>query len=602
MSARASFSEIWRAVADRWPCRVAIERPNSREQITYAELHRIASGIAGRLAAEGVGKGHLVGLRLADRGRFCAGLLGVWLADAVPVPLGVAAPNSYVDALKRRVGIACTIVDGIDGDVRIVGHPEDAAERGPTADLAYVIHTSGSTSTPKPVALSHRALAAYCRAFVKATGLTERDRFLQLAPITFDVVFEELLPIWSVGGTVVLSSNEPDDPRLLLDEIEAHAVTVVEMTTVYWQLLVRHLRRPNVRVPRCLRLLLMGGEVASHELIQESLSRGLPLAHVYGVTEAGITSTIAFFGRDERVSASWVGRPLSNSAIAIVDEAAQLVTDGEVGEVWIGGESLAEGYLGDPEGTAAHFVDVSIGALTHPRWYKTGDAGRVVDGTLQIVGRLDAQVKVNGERVDLTAIESALSALPMVGDAAVVPVGQMGMGARLIGFVTSDMKAEQNLGRCIRDALRERLPSNLVPSRIIVLDSLPVTAHGKVDRRALAGMRHDVKVPELLGATQSERLLMAEWATVIGRPPSGLDEGFFDAGGDSLALLSLVVALEERGITVTPTDCLVHPTVRAMATLIDGTVPPGFVRSTKEQNVRRREHLLRRRIAHRRIE
>jgi amino acid adenylation domain-containing protein len=599
MSDPFSFSQTWRAVVELWPERVAIELPDTRRTITYAELHRIVSGIAEQLVTEGVRKGHLVGLRLADRRRFCVGLLGAWLADAVPVPLSATAPDYYVEAIKQRIGVSSTIVDGDGDNVCMIMEPKSAGTLGQTANLAYVMHTSGSTGKPKAVAMSHRALASYCRAFIQATGLTEHDRFLQLAPVTFDVVFEELLPIWSVGGTAVLSSDTPEDPRRLLSEIETRVITVAEMTTVFWQLLVRYLRRPGVHVPRCLRLLLMGGEIAPPDLIQESLSRDLPLAHVYGVTEAGITTSIAFFDRDEQVSTSWVGQPLSNSAIAIVDQAMKIMPDGEIGEVWIGGEGLAEGYLGDPETTAEHFVDMSVGSSAHARWYRTGDAGRVVNGSLEILGRLDAEVKVNGARVDLTAIEMALSALPMVSNAAVIPLGGPGISTRLVAFVSSDLKTEENLGRRIRDALREKLPSHFVPTRIIVLDALPVTPHGKIDRQKLASMRPHVKPLDMHGATKSQQFVMAAWAVAIGHPPSSLDEGFFEAGGDSLALLSLVVALEEIGITISPDDCLAHPTVRAMADLIDGAIIAGADCSASERSVRRREHLSRRRIGHR---
>src|SRR5262249_29880807 len=153
---------------------------------------------------------------------------------------------------------------------------------GSTPGLAYVMHTSGSTGEPKPVGLSHQALGAYCTAFAAAAELGKHDRFLQLAPVTFDVVFEELLPIWSVGGTAVLAPKTPDAPGRLLSDIDARGITVTELTTVYWGLLVRYLRTSSRIVPPCLRLLLAGGEPASVGLIEESLRLGLPLAHVYG--------------------------------------------------------------------------------------------------------------------------------------------------------------------------------------------------------------------------------------------------------------------------------------------------------------------------------
>ena len=596
------YAQIWRATVERCPDRAAIEVPCSRQQVSYAELHREALEIAAQLASEGVGAGSLLGLRLKGRREFCAGLLGAWLADAVPVPLSVTAPDSYIGTLARNIGMTRAIVDAENKAVRVIGDGSwtEPPERPPSKEsLAYVMHTSGSTGMPKAVALSHRALVRYIQAFTAATKLTERDRFLQLSPTTFDVAFEELLPVWSVGGTAVLSANGPGDPRQLLNEIEARAVTVAEVTTMYWKLLLRYLRNSQRIVPQCLRLLLMGGENASRDLIQELLDRGIPLAHVYGATEAGITSTIAFFDKHEPVSAAWVGRPLSNSTIAVLHESGRDVADGTFGEVFIGGDSLAEEYLGDVRATERRFVTLSRGGQAPTRWYRTGDVGRLVGGSLEIVGRLDARVKVNGTRIDLTEIEIALSAQPIVAEAAVVPENRGSAAIRLIGFVTLHQHSPKNPEDVIRDALRQRLPLHLVPARIVVLDVMPLTPHGKIDRVRLARFQQTVDVPDLAGASMTEQLIAAAWATVIGQGPSSLDQGFYDAGGDSFDLLLLTILLDEKGITLTPTDCLVHPTIRAMATLVDGIEPVSTDECAKEHNLRRRERFLRRRDAHR---
>ncbi len=594
-----SFPRLWREAVDRWPDRVAIELPASRREITYAELFHDAMGMAAKLALEGVSTGHLVGLRLTDRRSFCTGLLGAWLADAVPVPLSVTAPDSYVRTLEQRAGVAVTLSGSVDGTVRATQATEAARAATVAPDLAYVMHTSGSTGLPKPVAVSHQALASYREAFVAATALRGEDRFLQLAPATFDVVLEELIPIWSVGGTSVLAPETPDDPGRLLADVERRGVTVAEVTTVYWRLLVRHMRTSGARIPGCLRLLLAGGESASPALIRESLDMGVPLAHVYGVTEAAITSTIAFFDGREPVTAAWVGLPLSNTVIAIVGGDGTALPDGDIGEVWIGGAGLADSYLHDLDGGRERFVSAPIGPPSNDRWYRTGDAGRVIDGSLEVFGRLDHQVKVNGMRVDLTEIELALVALPTVVEAAVIAVGGGERPTRLVGFITPADQDVVDPGPRAHDALRESLPPHLVPARIIVLDSLPVTAHGKVDRRGLAGLRHDITVPDIPGATPSERVVADAWATAVGRPPADLDQGFFDVGGDSLDLLSLVVILEERGIMVTPTDCLVYPTVRAMGALIDGVERPRDEEDAAQRAARRSAYLARRRRDHR---
>jgi acyl-coenzyme A synthetase/AMP-(fatty) acid ligase len=407
-----------------------------------------------------------------------------------------------------------------------------------------------------------------------------------------------------------LAPKTPDDPGHLLSDVDARGITVTELTTVYWGLLVRYLRTALRIVPPCLRLLLVGGEPASVGLIEESLRLGLPLAHVYGVTEAGITSTVKFFKQGRPVTAVSVGVPLSNSTVYVVDHDGRPVPTGASGEVWIGGASLADGYLGNPHETARRFVEVSGDAPSPGRYYRTGDRGRMTpDGELEILGRLDAQVKVNGARVDLTEVEAALGSLPPVAEAAVVAVDGPQGASRLYGFVVPTGGADRlELEGALRHALRELLPLHLVPDRMIVIDALPVTEHGKVDRHALTRRLTDDHSPGARPSTQSQRLVAAAWTAALGRPPASLDQNFGDAGGDSLALLSIVVNLGEAGVTVTSTDCLTHSTVRALATFIDRSIagapaspaadPAAFV-GEQRRGQQRAKYLHRRRGANR---
>jgi amino acid adenylation domain-containing protein len=609
------FRDMWQRTVERFPDRAAVEVATSGARTSYAELHQAAQSLAGQLHDAGITVGQLVGLRTADRRRFCVGLLGVWLADAVPIPLSATAPDTYVQRLIRHLGAATVLVDdgsrnGI-GPSFLEGRPVPAVDVSSTTGLAYVMHTSGSTGRPKPVGLSHRALAAYCAAFATATGLANHDRFLQLAPVTFDVVFEELLPIWSVGGTAVLAPGIPDDPGRLLADIEARSVTVAELTTVYWGLLIRYLRTSPRIVPPCLRLLLVGGELTSVRLIEESLGLGLPLAHVYGVTEAGITSTIQFFEPGQPVTAVSVGVPLSNVTVYVVDDAGRPVSTGACGEVWIGGDSLAEGYLGNPDETERRFVEVSGNAPCPGRYYRTGDVGRItVDGELEILGRLDAQVKVNGVRVDLTEVEAALDSYPLVVEAAAISVGGREGVRRLLAFVVlTDGTDPPNMEQTLRQFLRAVLPHYLVPEQVIAIEAFPVTEHGKVDRQALA-RRHgnDIEPSEAGPLSPTQQLVVDAWTAAVDRAPAGLDQNFSDAGGDSLALLTLVVNLGEAGVIVTSTDCLIHPTVRKLAAFLDravvhdlatGAADPTSPIDEQHRQEQRTKHLQRRRAAHR---
>ncbi len=592
----STFPAMWRRSVAANPGAVAIDSPATGTH-TYAELHRQAESTAARLRASGVAPGFLVGIKAADRHAFCRGLLAVWLAGAVAVPLSADAPSRWVREVSERAGVAGVLVDGeAPGTVRLQEPPVSGARSLP--GTAYVMHTSGSTGRPKPVVLSHRALGAYCRAFGDATGLSATDRFLQLAAPSFDVVFEELLPVWRAGGTAVLTGAQPDDPAQLLRELDRRGVTVAELTTVYWQLLVRHLRTAPLPLPASLRLLLMGGEQAPPALIEESLERGLPLAHVYGVTEAGITSTVRVFDPQHPVATDTVGTALGNSTVRVVDEDGVPLGAGAVGEVWIGGESLADGYLGDPTATAARFIETEgTGPLPPGRYYRTGDLGLLdTAGQLRVLGRMDAQVKVNGARVDLTELERHLVASEVVAEAAAVAVpGAVCGTTRLVAFVVPTVgAAPADLEARVRNWLAGRVPAHLVPNHVVALDALPATAHGKVDRHRLHESLPDPgpDVSDTVWATATQRAVAQAWQGALGRPPAGPDERFADAGGTSLDLLTWVVRLGELGIDVTAADCLDKPTVRALAAHIGGEAldrhDPGGQRNEARGVLRRR--------------
>lgn len=597
MTGPTGFAALWNRTLEQHGDRIALWSP-TWGSTTYAAVHAQAEALAQGLRDAGVRPGHLVGIRTADRYRFCLGLLGSWFAGAVPVPLAATAPDSYVQEIAARAGTATVLVDAEDGgSLTPCGRPAPGARLVGAA--AYVMHTSGSTGRPKGVLVSHRALTSYCSAFTAAVGLTAADRFLQLAPLTFDVCLEELLPVWTVGGTAVLAPQVPDDPAGLLDEVERLGVTVAELTTVYWKLLVRYLRASGRPVPASLRLLLMGGEQASAELMGESLLQGLPMAHVYGVTEAAITSTVRVLEPCRPVATASVGKPLANSTVWVVDAGGRPVPPGATGEVWIGGEGLAEGYLGDPDATASRFVEATAW-LPPGRYYRTGDLGRLdADGELEVLGRMDFQTKVKGVRVDPSELEACLASSPLVADSAAVAVEGLDGTTRLVAFAVAANAANRStLPSVLLQFLRDRVPEHLLPDRVLVLDALPVTAHGKVDRAQLREWGADsVAGPGLEGLTATERLVESAWTAAVGRPPDSVDQGFADAGGDSLAVLALVVGLGEVGVTVTAGQCLSCPTVRTLAALIDST-PAN--RSEDPEMLRdrvhgRREHLSRRR-------
>lgn len=576
---RSSFAQMWQETVANCPDHTAVEVATTAERLTYVELHQEASHLAQRIAASGISAGQLIGIRTQNRLQFCVALLGAWLAETVPVPVSATAPDSYVDGLLQRLGAAGCVNDDTEDTpllpLALLESTVPANSSSVLSDLAYVMHTSGSTGHPKPVGLPNQALAAYCAAFADAAGLGPADRFLQIAPTTFDVVFEELLPIWMVGGTAVLAPQTLVEPQQLLEIIDSRHVTVAEITTVLWRLLVKHLSHSHDAVPRSLRTLIAGGETASLQLINDSLQLGLPLAHVYGVTEAGITSTIKFFHPGTPATAVSVGPPISSSTIHIVDDAGRSCSPGCEGEVWIGGATLASGYLGMPAETSVRFVEPEDHHLPKGRYYRTGDLGRIDDrGELEILGRLDAEIKVNGIRVDLSEIEAALRSAPDVVDAAAIGSADESGAVRILGFVVPSAESDlDDLATSTRRHLTTTLPPHLVPTRILIVGVLPISEHGKVDRKLLARMAADNRdLPSADSLTETQRSVANAWTRALGRVPDSIDQNFADAGGDSLALLTVVVNLRELGFETSVSDCLASPSIRALAAHLDGTV------------------------------
>jgi len=596
------FPAQFRDAVRRWPDRIAVEPPAPEPGLTYARLDKEAAAVAAALGRAGVAPGSYVGLSLASRVNFCTGLLGTWRHAAVPVPLDAQAPLSYVRSICAAVPLAATLTDGGGPrdhalDLRAVrpGQPRAQMPWPPGRGTAYVMHTSGSTGAPKGVAVSHQALGSYCGAFTSAVTLTAADRFLQMAPLTFDVVLEELLPVWAAGGTAVLAAPGPADPARFLRQIAGSRVTVAEITTAYWSLLTRHLGRSAAAVPGCLRLLIAGGEPAPPGLLQRSLDLGLPIGHVYGVTEAAITSAIGIFHPGQPPAGTPVGAPLSNSAVHIIGPGGQPVPSGEQGEVWIGGQGLADGYAGDPELTARRFVTSSQPGLPPGRYYRTGDVGRwLEDGTLEILGRIDAQVKVKGIRVEPAEIEASLAQAPGVASGTVVAAGDDPEHRRLVAFIVpSAGQPATGIERAVRGFLQRQLPAHLVPASVIAVPAFPLTRHGKIDRQQLRNLYQASARPCTLrpGPQRAEAVVTAIWSTVLGHHPASPDQNFFDAGGNSLALLQIVTGLQDSGHDVSVDDFLRWPTARGLAAALDRQAAPGaeaILQDARAREARRR--------------
>ncbi|HET7460682.1 MAG TPA: amino acid adenylation domain-containing protein, partial [Longimicrobium sp.] len=425
--------------AARWPHGVAAIRGD--ERITYAELEERSGRLAAALRRAGVGPEVPVALFLDRSPELAVALLGVLRAGGFFIPLDPANPPARLAYLLADSGAGLVLtraslagaLPAHAGRTMMVDAPPAAGEAppGPAAPLdpdhlAYAIYTSGSTGAPRAAMISHRALLGYAGAFAAELALGPDDRVLQFASPAFDVMVEEIFPAWLSGAAVVFPRGDAAwVPERLLEEIETRRVTCLELPTAFWHEWVRVLAAGGARLlPAHVRWVIVGGERVHPERLREWARLGVPLMHVFGLTETSVTSTTLRLPAGEDGAARWinlpVGLPLPGVELHVLDGGMLPVPVGVPGELYIGGAGVARGYRGRPAATAARFVPHPQPGRPGERLYRTGDRVRwLEDGTLEFLGRTDHQLRIRGFRVEPAEVEAALATLPSVRAAAV---------------------------------------------------------------------------------------------------------------------------------------------------------------------------------------
>ncbi|KHL08954.1 non-ribosomal peptide synthase protein (TIGR01720 family)/amino acid adenylation domain-containing protein [Mumia flava] len=559
---------------------------------SYDELNRRANRLAHRLRATGVRSDARVGVLVDRSPSLAVAILAVLKAGGAYVPIDPTYPPERMAFLLADSGARVLVTEALlaDAPVRADGWttvlmdeaprdegsgPDDEDDLDPPAPsaAAYVVYTSGSTGRPKGAVIEHRSLAVFAADVVERLGLGTGDRFLQFASPSFDVLAEELFPTWLAGGAVViptkhLLSGEDD----LASLVERERLTVMELPTAYWHEWVRELDRLGRELPAHLRLVIIGGERVLPERLALWRRTGVPLAHVYGLTETTVSST--FFRLDPvDPVAQWpnlpIGTPLPSADLRILDRRLRPVPAGGVGELYIGGISLARGYLGRPGLTAQRFV--ADPTRSGARLYRTGDlVRRRADGNLEFHSRVDTQVKIRGFRVEPTEVESVLTEHPGVAEA-VVAVHEPAPGdRRLVAYVVP--AGAPGVAAELRAFLAERLPGYLVPSAFVEVDALPLNANGKIDRARLpAPDRADAPTGAGFRAPTSatEKALAGIVAGVVGVAQVGVDDNFFEVGGDSILAIQVVAQAQQAGLRLTPYDLFANPSVGELAAVVE---------------------------------
>ena len=546
--------------AARAPQAVALVTPEG--ETTYAELERRAGLLAAWLGRQGIGRGARVGLCLERTADLAAGMLGVWKAEAAWVPLDPAYPADRLAWIAADAGLSAIV--SRDGLVSRL--PETPLREAAGEGLAYVIYTSGTTGTPKGVMVEHGSLAHALRASRREFGWTAADRIPVLAPFSFDIFLFELWSPLTAGGTAELVPLAPalDLPRLLAGLEQAtrlHAVPAL-MRQIVALARAEGRRWPGVRT------VFVGGDAVPPELLAE-LPEVFPAAEIrvlYGPTEGTIICASLLANeipwRDHGPK-TLIGRPLPGAELRLVDRSGGLAAIGVAGEIWIGGPGVTRGYLGREELTAEKYVE-----REGRRWYRTGDLARwLPDGVLEFLGRVDEQVKVRGFRIEPGEIEAALLEQREVREAVVLAVPVEAGDKRLVAYVVPEGPWEE-IEEALRAALARRLPEHMVPAAFVPLVELPLTAHGKVDRRALAKLGA-AAAPSPVDATAprtpAEEALAEIWRGLLGVERVGVHDNFFRLGGDSILGIQVVARARQAGLTITPRQIFENQTVAALA-------------------------------------
>lgn len=572
---------------DRNPNAIALlfTTPSGPAHLTYGQLNAKANQLAHYLQQSGIGPGDAVGLYLDRSLEMVWAILGILKAGAAYIPLEPAFPQQRVSWILQSQAVRCVVSQshldsGFDlptlnqwlnlDRLDLSSYSEDNLDRQASPDdTAYMIFTSGSTGTPKGVVVKHRPVINLIEWVNRTFNVNDQDRLLFVTSICFDLSVYDMFGMLAAGGSIyVASSEEIREARSLIDLLNYGGIT-------FWDSAPPALQRlaplfPEVRSPD-LRLVFMSGDwipITLPDLLKNTFSK-VQVVSLGGATEATVWSNYFEIGA---IDPSWssipYGKPIQNAQYYILDRQLQPCPVGVTGELYIGGDCLASGYS-DPVKTAAQFIPAPISISQCDRLYRTGDLARFFpDGNIEFLGRIDHQVKVRGYRIELGEIESVLAQHPQVATSIALAIGDQ-QDKQLIAYVVPP--STQPTTQDLQNFLRKRLPEYMIPASIVFLESLPITANGKLDRAALPQPeRSQVCDGDFIPPEKGLEQKLAElWEQVLGIAPVGRHDSFFALGGHSLLAVKLIAKIEKTLDARVPIASLFQaPTVAQMAMLL----------------------------------
>jgi amino acid adenylation domain-containing protein len=558
---------------------------HGRKRYSYAQLEEQSSKLAQLLVEMGAGPGRPVAICMERSADMPMALLAVLKAGSCYVPLDPQHPRkrllSILEECKAIAVLSSSVVAltlRLDSTLLLcVDQPWPESRSKPQLHaldphtLAYIIYTSGTTGRPKGVMIAHRSLTNTLCAMQREPGFSPSDRMLALATISFDMsVLDMFLPLVSGGTVVVAERHAASDPERLAKLLETHDITVLQTTPVTWRLLASS----GWRGKRDLKM-LSGGEALPRQLAEQLLQLGGDLWNCYGPTETTVYSSNLRIGNGDGIV--HVAPPMANTTFYVIDDAGNLLPQGVAGELYIGGAGVSRGYLERPELNKERFVADPF--EPSEKIFRTGDLARIVDrGELELFGRRDHQVKLRGYRIELGEIESVMRTHHAVSNAVVVLREDVADEPMLVAYLTlREGTSEESVD--VRGHAAQVLPDYMLPQRIVILQQMPLTPSGKIDRKVLpAPGKVATRSRGVEAASELERKLLTVFHEVLGENSMGVTDSFFEFGGYSLLTVKLFARIKrEMGVELPISVLFDAPTVRALAHLIEEDTAPSLL-------------------------
>ncbi|MFZ1289537.1 MAG: amino acid adenylation domain-containing protein [Melioribacteraceae bacterium] len=564
----------------------------NEKKLSYYELDNYSTIFANYLISSGIKRNDFVGVFL-DRGiESIISIISILKINAAFIPLDIKYPKDRLEYILEDSRINYVICSSenkgriTDKIQKIEFDNLDFMNEFNQQDLtfqnhydpiypAYIIYTSGTSGKPKGVVLSRSNLNSFINCAVSDYNLTENDSILQFASLSFDTCLEEIFPILFVGGKLILRNDEMiSDNEIFLKSIEKGKITILDLPTAFWQQLTNDMLVKGLNFHEQLHSIIIGGEKASKEIYLKwfnKFGQRINLLNTYGPTETTVVATM-WSSKDhliEYFNELPIGKNLSNTEVYILDTNLNQVPIGIVGELYIGGNGVASHYLNDSYQTAQKFIPNPFSNELGSKLYRTGDLVRLLSSdNIEYIGRNDHQIKIRGFRVELTEIENIINSLNFIKEAVVVKITDNNRDLLICYYTTnlSDEKSYQEL----TSAIKGKLPDFMIPNSFILIEKIPVTLSGKIDRRKLENkklVQTNKSKEKVLPETEREIILYQIWQDVLGKENFGITDNFFELGGDSIIGIQIISKARQKGINIKPVNLFQYQTIREIASI-----------------------------------